>query len=309
MSVPQHLPTWSPRDPRRRRFSWIPVLIAALIALESVSRARQTDGPASVVPDPEAFYVAVRDNLARAQRATIAFSYKERRTNIHTNPFGRIGTDGVELIHVYPSANPKLTYRRLIERDGVSVSKQELAQQDREYLAKVAEIRRLGDENEDDGRRRTKDETVARRRAQAVIEDIVAALQFTITGKSLHEGRPAVVVAFAGRPAFRPKTREGTIAQKFQGTVWIDPAVNEVMHVEAKTTDDISFGFGIVARLNKGTTGSLTRRPIESDLWMPTAVRLSGSGRAMLFLRKLALDFAIDWFGYERFDGAVPVTP
>jgi hypothetical protein len=184
------------------KFSCIAVLIATLIARDGVSRARQTGAP--IVRDPEAFYAAVRDNLARSQGATIGFSYKERRTNIHTNPFGRLGTDGVELAQVYPSANPKLTYRRLLERDGVSLSKQELAQQDRDYLAKVAEVRRL-EEHEDDRRRQTEDDAAARRRAQEMIEDVVAALQFTITGKSLHEGRPAVVVAFVGRPTFRPK--------------------------------------------------------------------------------------------------------
>jgi hypothetical protein len=284
------------------------VLIAALSAGESLSPARQTHGSTQVVPDPEAFYAAVRDNLARAQGATIGFSYKERRTNLHTNPFGKLGTDGVELAQVYPSANPKLTYRRLLERDGVSLSKQELARQDHDYLAKVADSRRL-EEHDDERRRRTEDEAAARRRAQEMIEDIVAALQFTITGKSLHEGRPAVVVAFTGKPTFHPKTREGAIAQKFQGTVWIDLDVNEVMRIEGTSTDDMSFGLGIVARLNSGTTGSLTRRPIEPNLWMPRAARLSGSGRAMLFLRKFALDLAIDWFDYRRFDGAVPVTP
>ena len=247
------------------KFSSLAVLIAALIVPDGASRARQTGGSTQIVPDQEAFYAAVRDNLARAQGAVVEFSYKERRTNVHTNPFGKMGTDGVELSHVYPSANPKLTYRRLLERDGVSVSTQELAQQDREYLAKVAEIRRLEEQHGDDRRRRTEEETVARRRAQEMIEDVVAALQFTITGKSLYEGRPAVVVVFVGRPTFRPKTREGTIAQKFQGTVWIDSEVNEVMHIDAKTTDDMSFGLGIVARINKGTTGSLTRRPIEAE--------------------------------------------
>lgn len=292
----------------RATFSWIAVLIATLVARDGVSHARQTSGSTPIVLDPEAFYVAVRENLARSQSATIGFSYKERRTNIHTNPFGKLGTDGVELAHVYPSANQRLTYRRLLERDGVSLSTQELAQQDRDYLAKVAEIRRL-EEHEDTRRHRSEEEAASRRRAHEMIEDVVAALQFTITGKSLYEGRPAVVVAFVGRPVYHPKTREGTIAQKFQGTVWVDPDVNEVMHIEAKTTDDMSFGLGIVARLSKGTTGSLTRRPIERDLWMPTAARLSGSGRALLFLRKFALDFAIDWFDYQRFDGTVPVTP
>jgi hypothetical protein len=133
-----------------------------------------------------------------------------------------------------------------------------------------------------------------------VIEDVLGALQFTTGGPGEFESRPAVLVTFAGRPGIRPKTREGQIAQKFTGTVWIHPDLSEVMHVEATSTNDLSFGFGFVARLNEGAIGSVTRRPVEPGLWMPTGVRLAGSGRALLFIRKLTVDYVIDWFDYER---------
>ena len=60
----------------------------------------------------------VRENLARAERVTHLYTYKERRTDIHTNPFGRLGTGGTSVFDVYPSPTRRLGYRRLIERDG-----------------------------------------------------------------------------------------------------------------------------------------------------------------------------------------------
>lgn len=47
---------------------------------------------------------------------------------------------------------------------------------------------------------------LARRRAQLMIEDVVAALKFRITGRSVDEGRPAITVAFEAKPAVRPTT-------------------------------------------------------------------------------------------------------
>ena len=286
------------------------VVIAILLALDGGSLAQRADGNAAVVADTEAFFANVRANLIRAQRATHHFSYKERRTRFHTNPFGRLGTDGDELIQVFPSINPKLTYRRVLARDGQALSAAELARQDREYQARSASVRRrLQNETAADRRRRLDEEQQARLRARTMIEDVVAALDFTIAGRRDLDGRPAIAVTFAGDPAARPTTREGRIAQKFAGTAWIHPEQHEVMHVAARATDDISFGYGIIARLNEGTTASLTRQPIEPDLWMPTAVRLSGDGRAVLQLRKLEVDFAVDWFDYQRFDGRVPIAP
>jgi len=151
-----------------------------------------------------------------------------------------------------------------------------------------------------DRQRRQRDDAEARQRAQDIVNDIVAALTFTIRGRDEHEGRPAILVAFEGRPEARPETREGRIAQKFAGTIWIDAELNEVMSVDAKSTDDLAFGFGIVARLNKRAVGSIRRRPVEDGVWMPTSLRLSGNGRAALYPRRLTIEYAVDWFDYQR---------
>jgi hypothetical protein len=286
------------------------LVIGVLTALDAHSRTPQVESAVAVVKDEAAFLAAVRANLVRAQQSGHLFSYRERRTKLHTNPFGRLGTGRIELSQVYPSTHAKLTYRRVLERDGQALSAQDLAQQDREYLARAAAVRhRLENESASDRRRRLDEEARAAQRSQAMIEDVVSALDITITGRGVHEGTPAITVAFAGIPSARPKTREGRIAQKFVGTAWIHPVQHELMHVEAMTTDDVSFGFGLVARLGKGTTGSLTRRPVAPGFWMPTTMRLSGAGRALLHLRRLEIDMEVEWFDYRPFDGVVPVTP
>jgi hypothetical protein len=279
-------------------------LLAILPGSGAQSAANQTDAG----PNHEAFFATVRENLSRAQRVAHEFSYKERRTTLQTNPFGKLGTGGVELYQVYPSLNPELTYRRLLERDGVPVSQHELLEQDREYRTRAARVRAgSNDQQEAAQRRRERDEAEARRGAQASVDDVVATLQFTVSGRGEFEGKPAVLVTFARHPQFRPKTREGQFAQKFTGTIWIHAERNEVMHVEAKSTESLAFGFGIVARLGEGTTAALTRRAVEPELWMPTNVRVAGSGRAVMFIRKLVLDYAAEWFDYER--GKEPPGP
>src|SRR5688572_3529495 len=120
------------------RFSAVMTLLLAPFCLvpagvfvgASASTATAQERP---LPAPEAFFRAVRENMARAERMTHLFTYKERRTDIHTNPFGKLGTDGTSLFEVYPSPARRLTYRRLIERNGKPVPKTELSQQDDEY--------------------------------------------------------------------------------------------------------------------------------------------------------------------------------
>jgi len=243
------------------------------------------------LPDLDTVYTSVRENLARAQRSTHLYAFKERRTDLHTNVFGKLGTDGLRVFEVYPSPTVRLTYRRVIERNGMPVSAAELAQQDREYRERVMDAQR---------RPRANDSAAARQRGERMIADVVETLQFALTGRATRDGVQALVVTFSPKPNARPVTREGRIAQKFGGTVWIQESNFEVLRVEAKAVDDLSFGYGLVARLSEGTTALLVREPVDDDIWMPTELRLTGRGRAALGLRRLVIDYVVEWFDYRR---------
>jgi hypothetical protein len=259
------------------------------------------------LPSHEELFKAVQDNLIRAERVDYLYAFRERRSDIHTNLFGKLGTSGVAVADVYPSATAALTYRRVIERNGVPLTPEELAEQDREYQKRAAEVlRRLAAEEPDAKRRRDGQAERAAQRGQRRIADVVGALQFKIQGRAVHEGVSAIVVAFTPNPRAMPETRQGRIAQKFGGTVWIDEAAMEVMRMEARAIDDISLGYGLIARLGSGTTATVTRRRIDRDIWLPTQLTIKGRGRAAVF-RPLVIDFKADWFDYRRTEGDSPL--
>jgi len=226
------------------------------------------------LPDHDSFVRQTRDNLIRSQRAQFNYAYKERRTEFHVNPFGRVGTGGIEGWEVTPIENGTVILRKLIERDGQRVTDGEV---DR---IKVREERRR------EGRRTTMD-------------DVVAMLTFKMARRESVNGRDAIVITFTPRPEADPETRQGRIAKAFTGNVWVDEAAREVIRVEATAVDTISFGFGLIARLNEGSTVTLHRQPIESGLWLPTSIRFAGEGRAML-VRKLNVDQRIEWSEYKK---------
>ncbi|MEQ1573670.1 MAG: hypothetical protein ABL993_05430 [Vicinamibacterales bacterium] len=227
------------------------------------------------LPDSEPFFADVRQNLADAQARENVFAYKERRTELHTNPFGRIGTGAARVYDVVPSVDGTVVHRRLVERDGMPV-----------VNAPVERVERRGRN---------------RPRSRATLEDVVGALDFSIDRREMLDGRPMIVVRFSPRPSAKPKTREGKMAHAFEGQIWVNESAREVEKVEARAVESLSFGLGFVARLGEGTTVSLTREPV-GEFWMPTSMRLTGTGRAMVF-RKLTLDFAVDWFDYRKPDG------
>ena len=223
------------------------------------------------LPDPEAFYAAARANIERAQIEQRAFAYRERRTELHLNPFGRLGSGGT-LVHEYTPLPDGGAERRLIERDGTPVTDAAVE------------------------RRPPRQRRASQRSA---VEDAVRVLRFTIERRTLLEGQPTIAVKFEPRPGASAETREGKLAQRFAGTIFVDEASQEVVRVDATAMDDLSYGFGIVARLGKGTSIALRRERIEPNLWLPTSVRFTGKGRALLF-RHLDIDQSIEWTNYRR---------
>ena len=255
----------------------MPRVVAAAVAATlvflpaSFSLLAAQDRP---LPETKAFFAAVRDNMARSGKVQDQFAYKERRTQLHTNPFGRIGTGGTLLFDVQPVPGGAGFTRRLLERDGKPVANAEVEQF---------------------GQRRNRD----RVQSTSSIDDTLNVLDFRIDRREIVDGRPAIVIAFTPKPNARPRTREGRLAVNFKGHLWIDEEAQEVMRAEAVAINSLSYGFGIVARLSPGTFVTLLRERVEPEVWMPTAIRFKGEGRAML-VRKLSVDYGLEWFDYRR---------
>ena len=241
------------------------------------------------LPQRDAFFREVREALERSQAVWHRYAYTERRTELHMNPFGRMGTGGTRVTEVRPHANPQLTYRRVIERNGVPVPKHELDRQDAEYRARMARVQRDAADAEHDDR-------LARTRAQLILDDVIATLQFELDRRELRHDKPVIVVSFAAKPNARPRTREGRLARVFAGSVWIDEVSREVIDVRAVAKDDVSFG-GFIAKIYAGTEAVVERREIETRVWMPTRVTLTGDVRALF--RKTRIAHVIEWYDYR----------
>ena len=136
-------------------------------------------------------------------------------------------------------------------------------------------------------------------RGRLIVDDVAATLDVSIARRDRLDGRDAIVAAFKPRRDANPRTREGRIARNFSGEIWIDEQTREVARIEATATDDVVYGYGMLARLNKGAKVSLRRERVDGDLWLPVSIRFNGEGRALLF-RKLTIDFALDWFDYRK---------
>lgn len=223
------------------------------------------------LPNQPQFIDAARANLERSQSRQSSYAYRERRGELHTNPFGRLGSgSGTEEFEVTPMAGGGAE-RRLVARDGKPVAD--------------------GDTTRIRPRTRTS--------KRSAVEETADALDLVLDHREHANGRDLIVVTFTPKAGVQPGSREAKLARLFRGRIFVDEAAAEVVRVEATAIDDIRYGFGVVARLNKGATVTLIRERVDAETWLPTSIRFLGDGRAMVF-RKLRVDHLIEWFDYRR---------
>lgn len=223
------------------------------------------------LPNRQPFFDATRAKLEQSQQQQAGYAYHERRRELHTNPFGRLGSGtGTEEFDVTPLPDGEIQ-RTLVARDGMPVKDGEIT--------------------------RSRPRTRTSKRSPVV--DTADALDLVLDHREQLNGRDVIVITFTPKAGAQPESREGKLARYFKGRILVDEADHEVVRVEATAIDDITYGLGVVARVNQGASVTLVRERVDADTWLPTSIRLSGDGRAMLF-RTLRVDHLIEWFDYRR---------
>jgi hypothetical protein len=88
---------------------------------------------------------------------------------------------------------------------------------------------------------------------------------------------------FRPNPEFSPKDRETQMYRGMVGKVWVEPVHERIVQVQGKLVKDVSFGWGIVGRLNKGGIYEISQTQLSPGIWRITTLNVDVKGR-MFFL-------------------------
>jgi hypothetical protein len=197
-------------------------------------------------------------------------------------------------------------HRRMLARDGKPLSPAE-QQYEQRKLDEAA--RKLSAETPAEKRQRLEEAEKRRQREFAFLSEIPDLFDLRLEGESTVDGRPVWVVSGAPRPGAEPKSRDAKVLLKVRGRMWIDKATYQWAKVEAETTNTISWGL-FLARLNPGAKLTFEQTEVNSEIWLPKRLFMTGSGRLGL-IKRLSQDEQIDWSDYRKFtvDSKVVTDP
>ena len=265
-----------------------------LCFLADVAAAQESPKP---LPDLDSFLQAVRKNLHSDRLLLSQYTFTEKVSVRTLSNNGTTKKTEERIYEVYPSVEEELTYRKLVSRDGKPLSAEELEKQEREQDKKLDRYRRRMGQAESEGQDNLKE---ARREEERVLDEILDIYDVAILGRSLEVQHSAIILSFQPRRDYRPRTKGGRILAKVGGKAWVSEEDLQLIRVEAQLVDSISFGLGLLARLDRGATAVFEQRKVNNEIWLPASARFSGTGRLFLF-KGLNLDLQSDYSDYRRF--------
>jgi hypothetical protein len=253
------------------------------------------------LPELQDFLKGVRSHLHSDRLLLSQYTYTEKNIIQALDKKGNIQSSHGLVCEIYPSLEEGLTYRRLMSRDGKPTSKKDLDKQDKAHDKKASDHQKDPErEGTNERARRQAKEAEEKWKENESIDEAFQLYQIRMAGREILDGSPAIALIFDPRPGYKPRTKDAKTLVKFEGKAWFSEQDYELIRMEVKLLDDFSMGWGLLLRLNKGATAVIQRRKINDEIWLPTGLRFTGSGR-LLLLKGLNLDFTSQYSDFKKF--------
>jgi len=92
-----------------------------------------------------------------------------------------------------------------------------------------------------------------------------------------------VRLTFFPNPHYSAPNRELQVFRSLSGKMWVDRAGRRLARMEGSLFEDVTFGWGLLGRLNKGGTFTVTQTRVSEDHWERVSLDVRMTGHAVIF--------------------------
>jgi hypothetical protein len=164
---------------------------------------------------------------------------------------------------------------RTIEKDGKPLSPDERQKED-------DRVNRLL--NPDEMKAKWKEQKEDEERTLKMLHAIPDAFIFTYAENSkAANGDNLVHIRFTPNPDFDPPSRECLVFEGMQGDMMVDVTQTQLAKIDGTLFKDVTIGWGILGRLDKGGRFVVEQQEVYKDHWDQTHMILNFTGKALLF--------------------------
>jgi hypothetical protein len=280
----------------------VTLLCAACAAPVLPVWAQSTAPVEAPLPEIETLVREVRQHLEPDSTLLSQYTYKERRRDVKVSKLGKVHLGPWRDFEIYPSRVPGETYKRLVAVDGTPLPPDELARRDEAHRTHVLDRQaRIAAETPAERQKRLAKRAKEEREEREAVDEVFRVYRMEIVRRETRDRRPTLLVSLTPREDVRTRTEIGDMLKRMHGFVWVDEADRQVVRVEMTVTRDITLGFGLLARLDAGSTLMFRRARVNGEIWLPAEATFKSAGRSLVF-RKFDLETTTYFSDYRKFD-------
>jgi hypothetical protein len=270
---------------------------AGLIVILAIPAAGQ-DRP---LPDYATFVAEARKRLQADDVRQSEYVYVETRREQKLDATGKSTKETLDVFESYPALPNESRWRRQTVKDGKPVTSEDSARMDRERQKKVLEYAKELERNPEKVRAdEQKKHDEERRDSERAVDDALRVYDIRMLGREVVSGYETIVFSLTPRKDARPQTSEGKMMRHFAGKVWVSESEYEVVRLEAEAIETASFGFGLLARVHKGSKAAFERRKVNGEQWLPARATYTASARVLL-VKVMRIGGTLEFSDYRKF--------
>jgi hypothetical protein len=196
--------------------------------------------------------------------------------------------------------------RHLVKDDSKPLTVDQQHKEDERFNKEFSEFQKKQAELANDPKKQEKENE----REQAQISDFLRAESFTNPRRERFRGQDVIVFDFGANPDYKPRKLVESIVQKLVGVVWIDEQARDVARLEARFSDKVKIGAGLLASLDKGTNLVFEQTKINGEVWLPSYAEVHAAARVVFVrVRQNEIDRYSDYKKFRVETRIGPSTP
>jgi hypothetical protein len=269
-----------------------------LASLES-ERTVQAGGPAS---GPEYIH-KIAENVKKNRILEMSYTFDVTHQKQTLGRNGELKDSESRTYEITPLEDDY--YRKLVKKDGKPLSDQEARNEGKKLEENLKRQTHLSISERN---KLEKKKMERRRKEEQFWNEVVKAFDFAEVSGETVEGRSTRVFTAIPRAQYVPEDSDFELLKKIKGKIWVDRVDDQVSRADVEFIEDIRFGGGFLAKVNKGGTFTVLQKKVNDEVWFPSHSEVLVNGRLLLF-KGFNLKILSEFGNYRKFETSVNFVP
>lgn len=242
---------------------------------ETAFRYPSADGSVPI-PDVEALIKQLETNQEKIKELRELYTFRSTQIESELEGNGQVKKTTTKVYENTPIAGTFV--ERLVSIDGRQLSPDEQEKEDKRVKKQIEEAKK--EQKKREQKKKDKDDD-----GDISILTFLKILSIKDAHRDKFRDQDVLIFDFEPRKDYKPKNFAENVVSKLVGTMFVDESAKQIVRLEARLSDSVKFGGGLVASLSPSSAFVFEQEKIRGEIWLPSYSEINFGGRVLLFVK------------------------